>query len=241
MSAPLVVLDIGATLIDGPERGPASRIAGAIGLDAGRERDLHQLLMTTDYANPADVCTDIRERLGVTSLATESAVKEIWYAQETEGHLIPGAFEALQGLVKNGYRLALLSNIWTPYLRSVRRLLSDFLDTHIRCELQLFSCREGHAKPARELLDRLIERAVVLPKEVIMIGDSYDSDIDLAARSGMRTVWILRNPGREAFAVIRILNGVAATPTLTLSSLTDFDFDCFALCPQHWQPDSKAL
>ena len=37
MSAPLIILDIGSTLVSGPPGGPASRIAEAAGIDAGQK------------------------------------------------------------------------------------------------------------------------------------------------------------------------------------------------------------
>jgi HAD superfamily hydrolase (TIGR01509 family) len=235
VSAPLVVLDIGSSLIEGPARGPASRIAEAIGLDASRKRALHGLLMTTNYADPTDVRAAVRERLGLAGPEVESAVADVWDAQENEAQLIPGVLEALQAFVVRGYRLALLSNIWTPYLRSVRRLLGDFIDAHIPPELQLLSCREGLTKPALELFDRVLERADAEPAETLMVGDSYDKDIEPAAACGMRTLWLLHNPVRETPALVRILNGAAAAPTLTLRSLADLDFEALS-CPKRSRP-----
>lgn len=229
MSTPLVVLDIGSSLVEGPARGPASRIAEAIGLDAARKRVLHQLLMTVDYAGPFDVCTAVHEQLGLASPAFESAVVGIWHAQESEARPIPGALEALQAFVVHGYRLALLSNIWTPYFRSVCRVFGDFFDAHIPPELQLLSCREGLTKPAPELFDRVLRRAGADPAETLMVGDSYSKDIRPAADCGMRTLWLLHNPAKEAPALVRILNGLVAAPTLTLRSLEDLDFESLFL------------
>ena len=75
---------------------------------------------------------------------------------------IPGALEALQAFVVHGYRLALLSNIRTPYFRSVCRVFGDFFDAYIPPELQLLSCREGLTKPAPELFDRVLRWAALI-------------------------------------------------------------------------------
>jgi len=223
VSAPLIVLDIGSSLVEGPSRGPASRIAEAAGLDVSSKRGLHRLLMTRDYADPEDAWTDAREQLGLADPAIRSAIADIWKAQEKEARPIIGAFEVLQELTAKGYRLALLSNIWTPYLQSVRRLLGDFFDAHIPPELQLFSCREGLMKPAPELFVRVLERAGAHPPSTLMAGDSYDKDIAPAAMLGMRTLWLLHDPARETPALVQVLNGAAAAPTLTLPSLADLD------------------
>jgi len=223
VSAPLVVLDIGSSLVAGPARGPASRIAETAGLDVAHKRALHNLLMTTDYANSSDACAAVRARLGLGGLVVESAVADIWDAQENEARLIPGAFEALGAFVAQGCRLALLSNIWTPYFRSVRRLLGEFFDAHIPAELQLLSCREGLAKPAPALFSRVLERAAVDPSQTLMVGDSYGKDIEPAIACGMRTLWLLHDPAREARALVQVLNGAAAAPTRALCSLADID------------------
>jgi HAD superfamily hydrolase (TIGR01549 family) len=220
---PLIILDIGSSLVEGPSRGPASRIAEAVGLDTSSKRELHRLLMTTDYADPEGVWADTRKQLGLVSPAVGSAIADVWRAQEEEARLIGGAFEVLQGLAARGYRLALLSNIWTPYLRSVRRLLGDFFDAYIPSELQLFSCREGLVKPSPELFERVLERAGVDPASILMVGDSYNKDIAPAAMFGMHTLWLLHDPARERPALIQILNGAAVAPTLTLRSLADLD------------------
>jgi HAD superfamily hydrolase (TIGR01549 family) len=225
VSAPLIILDIGSTLVSGPPSGPAPRIAEAIGINTIQKRELNRMLMTNDYSSPAEVSAAVHDRLGLTGVTVESAISDVWIAQEKEGELIPGAVQALERFVDLGYQLALLSNIWTAYLRAVRRLLGDFFDAHIPPELQLFSCREGLAKPRPELFDRLLERADALPERTLMIGDSYQADIEPAIRCGMRTLWLLHNPTRERAALISTLNGLTATPTLTLHSLADLDFD----------------
>jgi len=222
VTAPLIVLDIGSSLVDGPARGPAARIADIAGLDRRQKRALHQLLMTTDYGDAADACASIQERLGL-GPDVEPAVTGVWDAQENEAEMIPGALEALQAFAAWGYRLALLSNIWTPYLRSVRRALGEFFDAHIPAELQLLSCREGLAKPAPALFARVLERAGSSASQTLMIGDSYANDIAPAIACGMRTLWLLHDPVREAVSLVRVLNGAASAPSLALSSLAELD------------------
>jgi HAD superfamily hydrolase (TIGR01549 family) len=223
VSRPLIIFDIGSSLVEGPSRGPASRIAETVGLDVSSKRELHRMLMTTDYAGPEDAWTDARERLGLVGSAIQSAIADVWAAQEKEARPISGAFDVLKELTVKGYRLALLSNIWTPYLQSVRQLLGDFFDAHIPAELQLFSCREGLMKPAPELFARVLERGGADPALALMVGDSYDKDIAPAAMFGMRTLWLLHDPARELPALIQILNGAAAAPALTLRSLAELD------------------
>ena len=225
MNASLVILDIGSSLVEGPARGPASQIAAAGGLTTDQKHDLHQMLMTAPYAGPEDVYAAVRERLGLVSPAVESAIAEVWDAQEGEARLIPGVTETLERLVERGYQLALLSNIWTPYYRSVYRLIGGFFDLNIPPELRLLSCLEGLVKPAPELFRRVLDRAKASPAKTLMVGDSYDKDIRPAIECGMSTLWLLHSPDREIPALVEVLNGAAAGPTAALRTLADINLE----------------
>lgn len=218
---PLIILDIGSSLVEGPAEGPASRIAARAMLDGSRKRDLHAFLMTNDFEGPGDACQAARERLGLDGRLFESAVAEVWQEQEREATPAPGAREALEFFVAQGYMLALLSNIWTPYARSVHQVFGEFFDRAIPPELQVLSCHEGLAKPALELFRTLTLRAGLSAGDALMIGDSYTNDIEPAAACGMHTLWLLHDPAREADRLVQVLNGAAAAPSAALRSLAD--------------------
>jgi len=62
----LIVFDIGSTLVDGPEKGPASRIVAALGLPRAAKRRLHEALMTRPFERPGDVADLLRREYGAT-------------------------------------------------------------------------------------------------------------------------------------------------------------------------------
>jgi HAD superfamily hydrolase (TIGR01549 family) len=184
--AELVILDIGNTLVTGPPQGPAQRIAAALGLSAGVRRELQRALMTMPFRTPAEVAAHARERLGVAHPGLDAVVADVWRRQEHEARPTARAAELLRG----GARLALLSNIWRPYLTSVRRHFGAIFDARIPRELQLFSFELGDAKPSRALFELVLDRAGVAPADAMMVGDSYASDIAPAAALGLQTVWV---------------------------------------------------
>lgn len=210
----LVVFDIGATLVTGPSRGPASRIAERLGLDAEAKRALSDALMTQPLEAPRDVASLLGD-------GAVPAVTEVWAAQEHEASPLPGAVEAFAAVAASGARIGLISNIWAPYLRSVRRHYGALFDEHVAPELQLFSYREGSAKPSRALFDRVVARAGVAPAEAVMVGDSYGEDVAPALAAGMRAVWVLHRPDREADQLVRVLDGVAPRPSRTVRRIGD--------------------
>jgi HAD superfamily hydrolase (TIGR01509 family) len=211
MTPRLAILDIGATLVTGPPKGPAARIARRLGLDDEDKAALRQVLMSTPFTAPEEVSA----HLG----GGDQAIAEIWAAQEAEAHPIAGAADALERLRATGTRIALISNIWRPYLTSVRTHFGDFFDEHIPPELQLFSYREGHAKPAPEMFQRVCRAAGVQPQECVMVGDSYAEDIEPAAMLGMQTTWVLHRPDREAAHLARVRNHEAPQPSRVISAI----------------------
>jgi FMN phosphatase YigB (HAD superfamily) len=225
LTAPLVILDIGSSLVTGPERGPASRIAQAAGLDVAQKRRLHHMLMTTDYTDPDQAYASVSAALEFNSSSVRSALIDVWRAQENEAQLIPGVPEALEQFIDSGCRLALLSNIWVPYFRSVHRLLGSLLDKYIPPELQLLSYREGLVKPELELFTRMLNRAGAEAAETLMVGDSYRNDIAPAIACGMETLWLLQEPSRNVESIVKILNNASRRPTVTLRSLADVSND----------------
>jgi HAD superfamily hydrolase (TIGR01509 family) len=183
----LVVLDIGGTLVTGPDRGPARRIAELAGMTDPQRRALHAALMTRPFAAPSEVAAFARDELAA---RVDAAVEAVWAAQRTEARPVEGALAVLEGMLASGLRLALLSNIWRPYLDSVRRHFGAFFDEHVPEELQVFSFEAGRAKPDRNLFERVLHAAGVGPGEAVMVGDSHDKDIAPAQALGMGTVWL---------------------------------------------------
>ena len=158
---------------------------------------------------------------GVSRTAARNAIDQLWAQQQSEASPIAGAESALKALTESGLRLAIISNIWHPYLVAAQRSLGDFIDRFIPPEMRFYSYREGVAKPSEVIFRRALAAAKASPDEAIMIGDSYREDIEPAANLGLNTIWILHRPAKEALNVVRIMNGCAPCPTWTLSSIAD--------------------
>ena len=216
MIDPLVIFDIGSTLVVGPRHGPARRIAELTGAAEQTAGAMHRVLMTSDCAD-ADEATDaVLEVSGVEPAKLRSAVHAVWDSQRSEAVPLPGALDALQRLVDRGAQLALLSDIWPPYLESVRVAFGEFFDQHIPRERQLFSFREGTGKPSTAQVDRLVAGAGTTAATSVMVGDSYRKDIEPAAALGLGTV-LVRPGGVPADEV--------PLASKTLDAVADLDLD----------------
>jgi HAD superfamily hydrolase (TIGR01509 family) len=220
---PVFFLDIGATLVDADVKGPASRIGALLGLHRDRRRALRDALMTTDFREAGEVADYLSNSLGVAPGAAISVASEIWESQKSDARPLPGVPSALGRIAAQGWRLGLISNIWRPYLDSVRSHYGELFDATIEAQLQLFSFQLGRAKPDPKLFAEALRRAAVPPHRAVMIGDSYDEDIAPSLALGMETVWVLTRPDDQAEAIARVNAGSAPPPTLTVDSLDAFD------------------
>jgi len=105
--------------------------------------------------------------------------------------LIDGAVELLK-ILHRSYRIAILTNGLKKVQRRrlERSALRDYVSEIVVSE------EIGFAKPAREYFDVAFARAGNPARhEVLMIGDSWTSDIQGAAQYGMDTCWF--NPARR--------------------------------------------
>jgi putative hydrolase of the HAD superfamily len=55
----------------------------------------------------------------------------------------------------------------------------------------------GHSKPDARIFELALYRARCEPKEAIMVGDTWETDVVGAARAGVPAVWLRRRPGRR--------------------------------------------
>jgi HAD superfamily hydrolase (TIGR01509 family) len=221
--SPVIVLDIGSTFVTGPVKGPANRIADRVGLDRRRKSALHSALMTIDFRGPRAIANFRRTELQTCAAAAQQAAFEVWEMQEDEASPITGSVEALTALAGAGFRFAVVSNIWQPFLTATRKHFGDFFDELVPVERQLFSFREGTAKPAPDLFRRMLLATGAPAHRTVMVGDSYNDDIAPAATLGARTIWLLSRPADDAAHLDAVMTGVATRPSLALWSIADLD------------------
>lgn len=219
----LVIFDIGSTLVSGPPEGPAARLAAALGWSSELKRQVHSALMTRDFRSADEVVAFLTDSLGVHDEALSSQVNQLWEDQEHETRAVDGALAAITALHEKDLRLGLISNIWQPYLSSVRRDFGAQFDRCIDKDLQLFSFEVGHAKPSLEMFERAISAAGVATSNVVMVGDSYAEDIVPAMDLGIVTIWVLSRPQKESANKQKVDSGEVRRPSAIVNSVAEVD------------------
>lgn len=220
MTPGLVIFDIGATLVEGPATGPAAQLAEAARLDRDATLALQRELMIKSLAGSGEVVGLVRE-LGGAGDRLETVTQDLWRRQARAARAIAGAAGVLYSLREAGIQLALISNIWPPYLKSVRAQLGGAFDVCVAPELAFFSCEQGLAKPDPALFTSALVAAGIEPAEAVMVGDSYKEDIAPATDLGLATVWVLHRPEREAQELARVVRGEAPAPTCAVASVVE--------------------
>jgi HAD superfamily hydrolase (TIGR01509 family) len=110
-----------------------------------------------------------------------------------EVEIIPDAIEVLTGL-RSKWRIAIATNaaasdepeIWA----ALRRVDLDRLIEKIYCYRKV-----GHKKPSREFFTYILKDLDLTVNEVVMVGDSFETDVLGANQVGIRAVWLNERSG----------------------------------------------
>jgi HAD superfamily hydrolase (TIGR01509 family) len=217
--ARILLFDIGSTLIEGPDSGPAQRFADLLGIEKRAVRDL---LFRTELSGPEDLAARLARQFAAGAARALEVSASLWRAQIEEAYVLPGAREAIARLKQAGIRRGYLSNIWPPFYQ---RFALEFPEEAASGDCFL-SFRTGLMKPDLEAFRAALDRCGVEPSAAVMVGDTYKADIEPALRLGMKAIWILHRPHKERRDLARVLNGEARRPHLTLTSIAE-------LLPEH--------
>ncbi len=212
---PIVFFDIGSTLIEGPDSGPARRLADLLGLARPDVAGLREYLFRTPLNGPDELAGELSVRFGVDRKCARDAADELWRAQLEEAYPLPGAREAIERLRVAGIERGYISNIWPPFYHRFEREFPD----EAASQPVFVSFRTGLLKPDLAAFHSAL--AGRDPGQCAMVGDTYASDIAPALELGMRTVWVLHRPQKERRDLVRVLNGQARRADLTLASVGD--------------------
>ncbi|MCL5102755.1 MAG: HAD family hydrolase [Armatimonadetes bacterium] len=209
-----VVFDIGATLVTGPPIAPNKVIAALI-KDA-EPAEVASVIMTTELESPGHACKVLESKFGPLDAQAATEIFDLWYSQRTAAQALHEASDTVLALKRSGLKIGLLSDIWSPYYASVEKALPEVVAV---ADSKILSFATGARKPVRDNFVRSLEELGVEPWEAVMVGDTYTHDILPALELGMRTIWVLARPDREAHAIIDILNGRLPMPTATVSTI----------------------
>ena len=137
---------------------------------------LKEMLIEKGYPNISDIV--IRDSLD----AHYAVTQQNWKLEKD-------ALSCLDSLQKSRYKMGIISNAGDD--RDVQQLVEKFkIETYFEIVLTSAAC--GYRKPHQRIFELALEYFNVNPKEVAMVGDTLDADIQGANQMGMYSIWINR-------------------------------------------------
>jgi HAD superfamily hydrolase (TIGR01509 family) len=192
-----VIFDLFGTLVHLPrDTNPYLQLCREIG-DSSRIRES----LVVDAPTLADFC----DHIGVSHPATLSDIQRDLDADIDNASVFPESLQTLNDLRDRGLRVALISNLASPYKRAVTCLN---LDSHI--DAILYSCDLGIAKPNPDIYTAALSQLDSSPESTLMIGDSQRSDVDGPMACGIRGLLIDRDGKTAGDSVLRALTDVTS-------------------------------
>ncbi len=215
----IIFFDIGATLITGPALTPARQIAKTLGWSNRMRRQLEGQLLTSVIETPAALRALLVSAYAVSATRAKDLAAKIWLSQSKMIKPVPGAVNILLKLREKGVKYGFISNIWFPYASTFTRIYGNLAKT----DLTFFSFRLGLRKPDLGLFQKAIDSTGISPQACLMLGDSYQNDMQPAMTLGMKTVWFLCRPEKERVGLTKIRQNVLPAPEKIVSSLVGLD------------------
>lgn len=108
--------------------------------------------------------------------------------------MFPEVPEVLRSLRERGYILAVCSNLAAPYVEPADHLLAPYIDVAI------WSCDVGWVKPEPQIYLSAVRKVGVPASEVLMVGDTYRTDVAGAQAAGLHAR-LLDRVGRGSSAI----------------------------------------
>lgn len=138
-----------------------------------------QIVMKNDLENVTRLLTiEFEELYNKNSAELTQELKSVEVYNEV--------FKVLEEL-KKSYQIYLISNLAAPYKKPVYEI---GLDKYF--EKMIFSCEYGFIKPEKEIFKLVEEFSGSAPNEILMIGDSFQSDVTGAKNMNWKFLHLVR-------------------------------------------------
>jgi len=191
-----IIFDLQGTLVEnGVFPSPVKQVRNILRVDmpfTDFVMRFEKTLMTTQHQSLKDAFTKLFEEF---HLVPKEYLMErlvgMWNKNKLLSKPYPDTLKVLEDL-HGKYKLVLIANIDI--------FSKDILDTHsLRSYFDevILSCDTGYLKSDKEFYNTVIDKFDLKPEEIVLVGDSMDSDMHTADELGIRGVLIDRYNRRE--------------------------------------------
>jgi len=203
-----VIFDMWGTLVDGAVRSPLRKthrlLAPAVEFGEFVEQ-FEKITMTAPMESQKDMFTNAADAMDLA--CTDEDVEKligIWNKNALLAKVFDDAIPSLDELKKKGIKLAIISNTASFHAHDVL----DRLDLRKYFDVVALSYEMGKLKSDPSFLSEVIEKLGVPKEEILLVGDSVESDMRCADQAGVQGLLIDRRGRHEYAGSILSLNEV---------------------------------
>ena len=217
----LIIFDLGNTLVTGMAETPHRLLATRLGLSEKEEKKAGRLLMTYPADGvPALAAALARVLQNHDPVRIRDELSRLWDEQYLSVREAKGAGQLLRSLKRQGFIFGLISNTWLPYYQGFCRSCPEISGSF---EFILLSFQLGIKKPSNAIFTYCLALTARPPSECLLVGDSFELDIDPARKMGYQTAWVLSRPEKEKDALARMLRKEIDPPHFIAADLDDLE------------------
>lgn len=180
-----IVFDAFGTLVHiGEKRRPYRRLL-ELARESGRvvRPDAAKQVMSRNLG-----LSGVAEWLGLKMSSAQRAELELELSDEIATiRLYEESTATVLALREKGFRLAICSNLASPYAQPILNLMPIALDAYA------WSFEVGAVKPVPAIYQAVCASLGIPPGEILMIGDTYEADCAGPRRFGMQALHLARN------------------------------------------------
>lgn len=171
----MILLDVGLTLLGGPQLSPSSFICDLLSLPRYAKQAVSDIVFARCFPN-ADGLVDhlsVVFEMNISDIQ-RTALVDYWNNQLSACHPLPGAEEFCDEIIRHQFPYCIASNLWKPFHMALTRFLPDI---ERKSQHLFLSYMLGARKPSREFYDSVYSTISVPRQDVIIVGDSFENDI----------------------------------------------------------------
>lgn len=211
--------DLGNTLVSGQMETTRAMLAARLELNEKEARKAGRLLMTFNASEPKSVACALEKILPrIDPGRIQEVLSALWTEQSESVRPIAGAEKLLVKLKRSGFILGLVSNTWAPFYSGFCHKCSTISGMF---DHTILSFHLGVKKPSPAIFNRALELSCRKPSECIIVGDSFELDIDPAINLGFQAAWVLSRPEREKGTIALMLRGVIKPPEIVARDIPE--------------------
>jgi len=187
-----VFLDLGFTLVGGPELSPPKMVQQILGLPDESKGVLSDITFCERHTTPQSFIRSLSDAFEI--LLTphqEQEIQNYWKRQYSDLFKLDGASNLVFFLRNSGLKVHIVSNLWYPFYQSCQALLPELFDF---VATQTLSYGEGVRKPSDEFYRRAIARSGAIVADSMVIGDSITKDILPFVQYRSKGIWFKSRP-----------------------------------------------